>query len=299
VPVKPLAGLSRSLRGLLIASVAVSVAGIVSDLYGHAQYSSLPEGAEYSEVFLPSDTLIGLVALAQLGILVAVAVLFLVWVHRINKNLHALSGTAMQFTPGWSVGWFFIPFMNLFKPYQAVKEIWLVSHRSRQPLLLGEKTAAGQAGLVGWWWFSFLLSSFVGRLAWSLGSDVSDVSSYLSALVADAVANGVDAAGYGVTLLLVSRIAAAYAANIDESRALPGGTAVTGGRPAFVVAQSTGAVAAGGTGAATSAPASSPAELPPAAWHPDPAGRHQLRWWNGAEWTEWVGDGGVMSEDPL
>jgi hypothetical protein len=37
----------------------------------------------------------------------------------------------------------------------------------------------------------------------------------------------------------------------------------------------------------------------PARWHPDPTGRHQLRYWNGTAWTEHVSDRGVTSRDPL
>ena len=37
----------------------------------------------------------------------------------------------------------------------------------------------------------------------------------------------------------------------------------------------------------------------PAAWAPDPAGRHQWRWWNGVIWTDHVADDGEQSEDPL
>jgi uncharacterized membrane protein YhaH (DUF805 family) len=36
-----------------------------------------------------------------------------------------------------------------------------------------------------------------------------------------------------------------------------------------------------------------------AAWFPDPMGRHQFRYWNGAAWTADVSDGGVNSIDPL
>lgn len=36
-----------------------------------------------------------------------------------------------------------------------------------------------------------------------------------------------------------------------------------------------------------------------AAWHPDPTGRHELRYWDGAQWTEHVSDGGVQSVAPL
>jgi hypothetical protein len=37
----------------------------------------------------------------------------------------------------------------------------------------------------------------------------------------------------------------------------------------------------------------------PAAWHPDPVGRHEYRWWDGSQWTEHVADGGVAAVDPL
>jgi len=36
-----------------------------------------------------------------------------------------------------------------------------------------------------------------------------------------------------------------------------------------------------------------------AAWHPDPTGRHELRYWDGTQWTEHVSDGGVQSVSPL
>jgi len=36
-----------------------------------------------------------------------------------------------------------------------------------------------------------------------------------------------------------------------------------------------------------------------AGWFPDPAQRHQYRWWSGSEWSEHVSDSGVSSVDPL
>lgn len=34
-------------------------------------------------------------------------------------------------------------------------------------------------------------------------------------------------------------------------------------------------------------------------WHADPTGRHELRYWNGASWTDHVSNRGVTSTDPL
>jgi hypothetical protein len=33
-------------------------------------------------------------------------------------------------------------------------------------------------------------------------------------------------------------------------------------------------------------------------WHPDPSGKHEMRYWNGTGWTEDVSDKGVAAKDP-
>ena len=38
----------------------------------------------------------------------------------------------MTFTPGWIAGWFFVPIMNLFRPYEAVKELYGERHLTRE-----------------------------------------------------------------------------------------------------------------------------------------------------------------------
>ncbi len=55
------------------------------------------------------------------------------------------------------------------------------------------------------------------------------------------------------------------------------------------------------TGAPSSAPYPSayPSVGSPAAgWHPDPSERHELRFWDGTNWTEHVSDQGVTATDP-
>lgn len=55
------------------------------------------------------------------------AVLVLRWFYRANKNLHARSVPGLDFTPGWAVGWFFVPVINLWKPYQVMRELFWAS----------------------------------------------------------------------------------------------------------------------------------------------------------------------------
>ena len=39
-------------------------------------------------------------------------------------------------------------------------------------------------------------------------------------------------------------------------------------------------------------------EQSPAGWHPDPLGRHELRYWNGGQWSEHVSTSGRQAIDP-
>ncbi|MGI0036951.1 MAG: DUF4328 domain-containing protein [Nitrososphaera sp.] len=61
--------------------------------------------------FIPS--IIALVAL----------VAFLLWFYRANRNLRALGGTGLRFTPGWAVVWWFVPIANFWMPYKAAVEM--------------------------------------------------------------------------------------------------------------------------------------------------------------------------------
>lgn len=49
---------------------------------------------------------------------------------------------------------------------------------------------------------------------------------------------------------------------------------------------------------ATAAAASSSVPQVPAGWYADPAGRYELRYWDGAQWTEHVARGGTQYTDP-
>lgn len=46
------------------------------------------------------------------------------WTYRMAKNLNNVEFPTISFTPGWVVGWWFVPFANLFKPYLVTKELF-------------------------------------------------------------------------------------------------------------------------------------------------------------------------------
>ena len=109
-------------RGLLCASVAVSAFLLWTQV---TEYQALLRGDT-----VPLLPLWAIPVLPMAALLTSVVIL--VWVHRANCNVRALGATRLKFTPGWAVGWFFVPIANLWKPFQAMLEIWRASVNPRE-----------------------------------------------------------------------------------------------------------------------------------------------------------------------
>jgi len=214
---KPLTGLTKSLRVLLMISIAIYAVAVLGGIFEYQAYMELPADVDLSGTVIPAEIVTALIGLVQLILFIIIGITFLRWIYRANMNLGALSGQPMRFTPGWSVGWYFIPFACLFKPYQAMKEIWEKSH----------KYGYGTDSLLGLWWALWLLSTFLGELAMKSILGAESVTDYSSSSITYMVSDGIDAVLSIVALMLVTRIGNAYTRNYGQRQG-----ASSGGYPA-------------------------------------------------------------------
>ncbi|MBL4685742.1 MAG: DUF4328 domain-containing protein [Nannocystaceae bacterium] len=103
-----------------------------------------------------NDSSVTTVALVFLVVLSTTGVCFCAWFARCNRNARALGAEAMQFGPrAW--GWFFCPILNLWKPYQAVTELFVSSQDVRRAIM---PTAVFTA-----WWAAWITSGISGRVS--------------------------------------------------------------------------------------------------------------------------------------
>ena len=104
----------------------------------------------------------------------------------------------------------------------------------------------------------------------------------------------------GATITAFARRAAiAASAPAQQAAAQPAQTSSWAStNTASTTTASTNTPTTASTPAATASTASSVGDaLAPAAWYPDPAGRFELRYWNGTAWTEHVSRNGQQSTD--
>lgn len=156
--------LSRWTAGFLYAEMFISVLAVVSGFLEFQFIRDVGTGAYATDEALiaaasANDTRQIMVGLVQFTILIASAVLVLIWIHRAAFNVRQLGATGLRFKPGWCVGWYFIPIANLWKPYQAMKEIW---RATSDPSNWQDEP---RSALLPWWWLFWLLYAFAGQAA--------------------------------------------------------------------------------------------------------------------------------------
>ena len=127
-----------------------------------------------------------LFALLELIIYVTTVVFFLMWLYRAYNNLRAFNPSRrLNYSPGWAVGSFFIPFANLVVPYRAVKELWQKSGPPDEAFL----SEPGPPALFPIWWLFWLLSAFAGNISMraSFNENVPERTATMISMVASAL----------------------------------------------------------------------------------------------------------------
>ncbi len=164
---------TRIVRILLYTQIVVAVLMLWSDNLEYQLLSQFQAGAYSSDAVLKvaneNDSRQQLVAIAYLLVFVVSVVVIAQWIISANKNARVLGAEGMEFTPGWAVGWYFIPFAHLWKPYQAMREIWKASdpRESWQQNVIPT--------ILPLWWFLWIASIVIGQASFRMSMRAEEI----------------------------------------------------------------------------------------------------------------------------
>lgn len=148
--------------GLLIGSAVMHAIAVLSGLAEIGLLATIQEGGELDpQTANSNDSRQQAIAIVQLVLYLVTAGFFATWAYRAHQNLSLLAVPALKYTPGWAAGGFFIPFVNLVRPFQVIREVWKAS----DPALTGALWTTSTANLVTGWWVSFLLMNALGQIS--------------------------------------------------------------------------------------------------------------------------------------
>jgi len=159
---------------LWVFAVLIVIAAI-SDFIGQRLFMAVNEGGDalaQAQSALPQWGQIQILVVGSRVLLYLVtAVMWCFWINRAARNIRAF-GThpSYQFTPGWAVGWYFVPVLNLIQPYRVMSEVYSASDPN---VNVDEGTWKdwGSVGIVGGWWAMYLGGNVLGQIVNAASSE--------------------------------------------------------------------------------------------------------------------------------
>jgi Domain of unknown function (DUF4328) len=201
--IEPLRSRADFALGFLGAIALLDVVATWSDWEMLQYLEGIQRGMEpVEEVANTIDERQAAIGLLQGGLYLVCAVAFSMWMHRAYKALVAARLPGLRFTPAWAAGGFFVPILNLLRPFQVMREIdqaaaWLSGDSGEAR----EWRAAPRSRRVVVWWALWIATGVVGNIAtrgmlraeeldeivhatlWTLVSDASGPPAAIAALL--------------------------------------------------------------------------------------------------------------------
>jgi hypothetical protein len=129
------------------------------------------------------------IGLASTIVGIVTIILYCIWQYRVHSNARVFS-SQIRFTPGWGVGYWFIPIINFFRPYQVMRAIDAATPADDRPI----------ANMIGVWWVSYVFGIVTSVASGALGD-----RDGMPTILSTAVALVSSALGI-ISLLLILRI---------------------------------------------------------------------------------------------
>ncbi|MFT3725475.1 MAG: DUF4328 domain-containing protein [Hyphomonadaceae bacterium] len=160
---RSLLGRSLALRFGLVLYMLMHASAIAVSLYGEWFVDSVinekfRDAVEAYDAGVILDSYSNNINIASILVMLYCIVTYCMFVHRAASNIENASAKGLSVTPGWAVGWSFIPFVNLFKIYQIMREIWTASADPKRGV-------RGGSAILAIWWICYVTGNIVSQTA--------------------------------------------------------------------------------------------------------------------------------------
>lgn len=183
---------ARWVIALVLATAAIYLMLAIDSIFALVRF----EGARIPEFVIYALRIGGLV---QIPLYIAGGIAWVVWHRHTNLRQRATGREGLRFSPGWSAGWYFVPYANLVMVPKLMQETWRASDPAAGPT--GWKSSSG-APLVYAWWGLFVLGNLVSGIGLG-GALGGERATYL---VANALGMLLVAAAGAAAIVLIRRI---------------------------------------------------------------------------------------------
>lgn len=179
---------TRAKHAILLVWIVAAVQFIsaVSSYFQFVLLDNISNGVFVSEQEASANDLRQvIVAIIYSLLFITSAVFFIMWFRRAYANQEQKFGD-MATTNGWAAGVWFVPILNLFRPYRMMSEIYenAIYHLEKRGVIDNKPS---RMQLVGWWWGIWIGLNYLSRIFTTMTSQSSDLNSLKIGTVVDIV----------------------------------------------------------------------------------------------------------------
>ncbi|MBI5325988.1 MAG: DUF4328 domain-containing protein [Ignavibacteriae bacterium] len=157
---------SRSRKSIMFIWIilVIEMISMISDILELSFLNQINRGSEYqlksAEVVYILQFIIGCISFI---INIISVVFFLLWFYRAYLNLHKIT-SILYYTKGWAIGSWFVPILNLYRPYKIMKELYIETNRYLTNKI-SELTPELKITFVRWWWALWIINNFFSQMS--------------------------------------------------------------------------------------------------------------------------------------
>ena len=190
----------RSQNAILLIWIALAM-NCISLVSSYFQYDLLQTAANGGEIsaedITSNDNREQAIGIIQLIIFVVSAITFIQWFRRAYFNLH-LRVNRLSHSEGWAAGCWFVPIVNLFRPYQIMKELFQATHFFLKRNEVHTREHFSMPSLSLWWTF-WIIDRFVGQFVLKYSMKADTIEELTTSTIAQLISNGI-----GIVLAIIT-----------------------------------------------------------------------------------------------
>lgn len=183
---------------LIWIALAVNCISLVSSYFQYDLLQTAANGGKISAEYAASnDNREQAIGIIQIIVFVLSAITFIQWFRRAYFNLHLRVNHLSQ-TEGWAASCWFVPIVNLFRPYQIMKEMFQATHffLKRNEAHTTEHLSTSSLSL---WWTFWIIDRFVGQFVFKYSMKAETIDELTTSTIAEMVSNGI-----GIVLAIIT-----------------------------------------------------------------------------------------------
>jgi len=167
---------SRTIKSMKIYMVVSAIYGF-AELYNMSVLQNLYDSGYRGNVAdiqsTTNDLFQAISALFSFCMFGVAAFYFLKWTVRANKAVRSMGAKGLTHSPGWAVGWYFVPIATLLLPFQAMSDLYKASVNPQN------LNSIELPSIFRLWWALWVVSCVSGQIIFRYNAQHDDIQSII------------------------------------------------------------------------------------------------------------------------